>query len=356
MAVETKAARRPVIAVLPRVSRGLNLVFTWLILGGLGVLLLGNLIKTPAQFLSVMLLGITFGAIYALVALGYTLVYGIIELINFAHGDVFMWGTMISVTVAAHWLGLNGSQPGWQTTIGCLITLVAAMAFCGTLNVVIERFAYRPLRNAPKLSPLITAIGVSFMLQNAALLVYSPQEQGVGPIFPTNTLFTLGGVPSEAQVSDRRPRHDPGAAGAGLPGAQAPARARRCARSRRTPRPRGMMGIDVNRTIAFTFGLGGVLAGAAGMLFIMYQTTTRYDLGFQLGLFAFTAAVLGGIGNLTGAALGALLIGLIQAFNEGFGWHMPGSDWTQSMIFSILILVLVFRPQGLLGEQVADRA
>ena len=117
-----------------------------------------------------------------------------------------------------------------------------------------------------------------------------------------------------------------------------------------------MMGIDVNRTIAFTFGLGGVLAGAAGMLFVMYQTTTRYDLGFQLGLFAFTAAVLGGIGNLPGAALGALLIGLIQTFNEGLGWHMPGSDWTQSMIFTILILVLVFRPQGLLGEQVADRA
>jgi branched-chain amino acid transport system permease protein len=355
MAVETKAAGRPVIAVLPRVSQAITTFFTWVIVGGLGLLLIGNLIKTPAQFVSVMLLGITFGAIYALVALGYTLVYGIIELINFAHGDVFMWGSMVTVTVAAHKLGLNGSQPGWETALGCLLTLIVAMTFCGTLNVVIERFAYRPLRNAPKLSPLITAIGVSFILQNAALLVYSPQEQTVGPIFPTNTLFALGGVPYQAKslivvlitipvllvltYLVRNTRQ-----GKAM---RAVAQDTEAAR---------MMGIDVNRTIAFTFGLGGVLAGAAGMLFVMYQTTTRYDLGFQLGLFAFTAAVLGGIGNLTGAALGALLIGLIQAFNEGLGWHMPGSDWTESMIFSILILVLVFRPQGLLGEQVADRA
>ena len=117
-----------------------------------------------------------------------------------------------------------------------------------------------------------------------------------------------------------------------------------------------MMGIDVDRTIAFTFALGGALAGAAGTLFVMFQTSTRFDLGFQLGLFAFTAAVLGGIGNLTGAALGALLIGLIQAFNEGLSWHTPGSDWTESITFAILILVLVFRPQGLLGEATADRA
>jgi branched-chain amino acid transport system permease protein len=355
MAVESKPAGRPVIAVLPRVSQALTTFFTWVIVGGIGLLLLGNLVKTPAQFISVMLLGITFGAIYALVALGYTLVYGIIELINFAHGDVFMWGSMVTVTVAAHWLGLNGSQPGWETTLGCLVVLVVAMAFCGTLNVVIERFAYRPLRNAPKLSPLITAIGVSFILQNAALLVYSPQEQTVGPIFPTNVLFTLGGIPYQAKsllvvlitipvllalvYLVRNTRQ-----GKAM---RAVAQDTEAAR---------MMGIDVNRTIAFTFGLGGVLAGAAGMLFVMYQTTTRFDLGFQLGLYAFTAAVLGGIGNLTGAALGALLIGLIQAFNEGLGWHMPGSNWTESMIFTVLILVLVFRPQGLLGEQVADRA
>jgi branched-chain amino acid transport system permease protein len=117
-----------------------------------------------------------------------------------------------------------------------------------------------------------------------------------------------------------------------------------------------MMGIDVDRTIGFTFALGGALAGAAGLLFVMFQTSTRFDLGFQLGLYAFTAAVLGGIGNLTGAALGALVIGLIQAFNEGLSWHTPGSDWTESIIFAILILVLVFRPQGLLGEATADRA
>jgi branched-chain amino acid transport system permease protein len=235
------------------------------------------------------------------------------------------------------------------------VTIVVCIAFCATLNVAIERIAYRPLRNAPKLAPLITAIGMSFILQNAAALVYGFIEQPLPDIFPTKALFTIGGI-AYTQKSLLIVLIT-------IPVLLALSYLVRSTRQGKAMRAVAqdmdasrMMGIDVDRTIAFTFALGGALAGAAGLLFVMYQTSTRYDLGFQLGLFAFTAAVLGGIGNLTGAALGAILIGLIQAFNEGLSWHTPGSSWTQSLIFSILILVLVFRPQGLLGEEVPDRA
>jgi branched-chain amino acid transport system permease protein len=270
-----------------------------------------------------------------------------------------MLGTMITITVANGWLGLNGSQAWYVTVPFVLFALVAAMAFCGALNVSIERIAYRPLRNAPKLAPLITAIGMSFLLQNIGAAIWGFNERPLTStgtsIFPANTLFKVGGVPYQAKslivVLTTIPvllllRH--------LVQKTKQGKAMRAvAQDMDASR---MMGIDVDRTIAFTFALGGALAGAAGTLFVMFQTSTRFDLGFQLGLFAFTAAVLGGIGNLTGAALGALLIGLIQAFNEGLSWHTPGSDWTESITFAILILVLVFRPQGLLGEATADRA
>jgi branched-chain amino acid transport system permease protein len=356
MTAESGTARRPMLAALPRFSQQVNRVLTWVVVGLFVIWVVGNFVHAPKQFVSVFLLGITLGSIYALVALGYTLVYGIIELINFAHGDVFMWGSMIAVTVSAHWLGLDGSQAGYVTAFFLFLALIACIAFCATLNVAIERVAYRPLRNAPKLAPLITAIGMSFILQNAAALVYGFIEQPLPPdILPNSPVITIGGsayrwkslivvmiaIPVLLVLTYLVRSTRQGKA------------MRAVAQDMDASR---MMGIDVDRTIAFTFALGGSLAGAAGLLFVMYQTSTRYDLGFQLGLFAFTAAVLGGIGNLTGAALGAILIGLIQAFNEGLSWHTPGSSWTQSVIFSILILVLVFRPQGLLGEAVADRA
>jgi branched-chain amino acid transport system permease protein len=353
----TATARRrgPVLAVLPMIQRQASRISATILLAAVAAVLLENLIKEPQQFISVLLLGITLGSIYALVALGYTLVYGIIELINFAHGDVFMWGSMVAVTLGAHQFGLDGSQAWYVTVPLVAVTLLAAMAFCGTLNVTIERFAYRPLRNAPKLAPLITAIGMSFVLLNLGLAVYGPREQSADGIFPNQILFELGNIPYRAKSllvvlitipvlavlvylvkSTRQGK-----------AMRAVAQDNDAAR---------MMGIDVDRTIAFTFLLGGALAGAGGTLFVMFQTSTRYDLGFQLGLFAFTAAVLGGIGNLTGAAVGAMSIGLIQAFNEGLSYHVPGSSWTQSVLFAILILVLVFRPQGLLGEPESDRA
>jgi branched-chain amino acid transport system permease protein len=168
------------------IQRQARRIASSILLGGLALVLLENLVRSPGQFVSVLLLGITLGSIYALVALGYTLVYGIIELINFAHGDVFMWGTMVTVTLSAHWIGLDGSQ-AWYVTVPLVAgTLLAAMAFCGTMNVTIERFAYRPLRNAPKLAPLITAIGMSFILQNLALAIYGPREQSANNIKKKN--------------------------------------------------------------------------------------------------------------------------------------------------------------------------
>ncbi|HEY0389896.1 MAG TPA: branched-chain amino acid ABC transporter permease [Gaiellales bacterium] len=350
MATETHAARRPVLAVLPRVTGAVNRVLTVALLLLLLFWLAVNLVKAPGQFGTVALIGMTNGSLYALIALGYTLVYGIIELINFAHGDVFMWGTMITVTVAGTHMGLDGSQPGVVTFLGVLAAMACAMIFCGVLNPTIERVALRRLRDAPRLAPLITTLGLSYVLSNAAQFFYGPNYTGVGTILPTNVLFLnwpakslvviLATIPLLLALTYVVRRTRQGRA------MRAVAQDMDAAR---------MMGVDVDRTISFTFAVAGALAGAAGTLYVLDITTTRFDLG-QLGLLAFTAAVLGGIGNLTGAALGAMIIGLIQAFNEGLSWHAPGAQWTTSIVFSILILILVFRPQGILGQPEADRA
>jgi branched-chain amino acid transport system permease protein len=352
MATETHTARRPVLAVLPRVTGLINRVLMVALLCLVAFWLTINLIKEPRQFGAVLLIGVTNGALYALIALGYTLVYGIIELINFAHGDVFMWGTMITVTVAGTRLGLDGTQSGVVTFLGVLLAMVCAMVFCGLLNPAIERVALRRLRDAPRLAPLITTLGLSYILSNAAQFFYGPNYTGVGAILPSNTLFlgwpvkslivVLATVPLLLALTFVVRRTRQGKA------MRAVAQDMDAAR---------MMGVDVDRTISFTFALAGVLAGAGGCLYVLEITTTRFDVGaLQLGILAFTAAVLGGIGNLTGATVGAMIIGLIQAFNEGLSWHTPGAAWTTSIVFSILILVLVFRPQGILGQPEADRA
>ena len=312
-----------------------------------------NLVKYPADSLSVLLIGVTTGSIYALVALGYTLVYGILELINFAHGDVFMLGGMISATFAVNAFSLGPDSSAAAKFLLILATLLIAMAICGLLNAGIETVAYRPLRGAPRLAPLITAIGVSFILQNVALAWKGPNFVSVPNILPTGKVFTVGGlvygwnrlivvlitIPVLLVLLWLVQKTKQGKA------MRATAQDKDAA---------AMMGIDVNRTISFTFLIAGALAGAAGLLYALYVTNVRFDQGFQLGLIAFTAAVLGGIGNLPGAVLGALLIGLIQSANEGFNWHSPGSNWTQSIVFSILILILVFRPEGLLGERTPE--
>jgi branched-chain amino acid transport system permease protein len=334
------AARRPsVMGTVALVLVGL-LVF-WLV---------KNFTLGPSYFVEVSLIGLATGCVYALIALGYTLVYGILELINFAHGDVFMLGSMFAVTLVGS-LGLKaGAASLWPLVIALLLI---CMVCCATINASIEFVAYRPLRNAPRLAPLITAIGMSFILEDVGLAWKGPSPISFPGLLPQNDAFSLWGidvrwdklvvvfitVPMLLVLLWLVQRTKQGKA------MRAVAQDKDAA---------AIMGIDVNRTISFTFVIAGALAGAAGVLYALYVTSLSYLQGFQLGLIAFTAAVLGGIGNLPGAVLGAILIGLIQAFNEGLGWHAPGSDWTEAIVFSILILILVFRPSGLLGERTPE--
>jgi branched-chain amino acid transport system permease protein len=322
------------------------LLIVWLVI---------NLEKGPAYFFTISFIGLTNGAVYALVALGYTLVYGILELINVAHGDVFMLGGMISATMISSVFALHAHETGGALVAAIVGSLVVAMVACGLINATIERIAYRPLRGAPRLAPLITAIGMSFILQDVAIGWKNVGYVAVPPVLPTGKVFSISGVVYTWEkfivVIVTVPVL--------IALIWLVQRTRRGKAMRATAQDRdaaAMMGINVNRTISFTFLIAGALAGAGGLLYALYFGQVRYDTGFQLGLIAFTAAVLGGIGNLPGAVLGALCIGFIQAYNDGLPWHSPGSDWTQSIVFAILILILVFRPEGLLGERTPEGA
>jgi branched-chain amino acid transport system permease protein len=334
------AARRPSIVSLVGLAL-VALVVVWLIV---------NLFKTPADFAQNTLIGLTNGSIYALIALGYTLVYGILELINFAHGDVFMLGGMFAVTFGSAF-DLHTGQTGlWLLVV---VVLLLCMVCCAAINATIEFVAYRPLRNAPRLAPLITAIGVSFILEDIGLIWKGPSYVNFPDILPSSNIVTVGGVQIGWQT--------PIVIMITLPVLLVLLHLVRNTKQGKAMRATAqdmdasaIMGINVNRTISFTFLLAGGLAGAAGLVYALAEGSVRFDQGFQLGLIAFTAAVFGGIGNLPGAVLGAVLIGLIQAYNEGLSWHAPGSNWTESIVFTILILILVFRPQGLLGEQTPE--
>jgi branched-chain amino acid transport system permease protein len=308
-----------------------------------------------AYFMRIQFIGITNGAVYALVALGYTLVYGILELINFAHGDVFMLGGMFSATMILSVFNLHKGESAGSLAAAIVASLAVAMVACGLINATIERVAYRPLRGAPRLAPLITAIGMSFILQDIAIGWKGPSYIAVPQVLPTSDVFSISGVSYTWEKFVVVIVTVPVLLGL----IYLVQRTKQGKAMRATAQDRdaaAMMGINVNRTISFTFLIAGGLAGAGGLVYALYFTSVRYDQGFQLGLIAFTAAVLGGIGNLPGAVLGALCIGFIQADNEGLSWHAPGSDWTQSIVFSILILILVFRPEGLLGERTPEGA
>jgi branched-chain amino acid transport system permease protein len=324
-----------------------------LLVGLLIVWLIINFTKGPAYFTNIAFIGLTNGAVYALVALGYTLVYGILELINFAHGDVFMLGGLISATMIESVFGVTTHSSTGFLVAAILGSLAVAMAACGLLNATIERVAYRPLRGAPRLAPLITAIGMSFILEDVAIGWKGPGYTALPNVLPKGDVFSAGGVSYTWEklivVLITAPVL--------LALMYLVQSTRQGKAMRATAQDRdaaAMMGINVNRTISFTFLIAGGLAGAGGLVYALYFGQLRYDSGYQLGLIAFTAAVLGGIGNLPGAVLGALCIGFIQAFNEGLRWHSPGSDWTESIVFSILILILVFRPEGLLGERTPE--
>jgi branched-chain amino acid transport system permease protein len=294
--------------------------------------------------------GLSNGFIWALIAMGYTLVYGIIELINFAHGDVFMIGSFVA---AGLWgtFGLTTSTGPFALILGLLLVLVIAMLVCGSLNVLIERVAYKPLRNAPKLAPLITAVGFSFILQNVGLLWLGGNPSGVPDLLHAQqVVFNISGVAIH--------RDDLLSFGVAIPlvialtwfiGNTRPGRAMRA--TAQDPEAARLMGINVNNTISLTFLLGGMLAGAAGLVYAMYETTIWYFQGFRAGLFAFTAAVMGGIGNVRGAVLGGLIIGLIQQIADN---RISGGLWTEAVVFGFLILVMVLRPRGLLGEETRE--
>jgi len=313
------------------------------------VTLLAYLALGTQQFTNAM----TLGAVYALVALGYTMVYGIIELINFAHGDVFMVGAFVSLGLLQ---GVFKATGPINDPIPLILTLaalfIASMLVMGVVGVVIERFAYRPLRHAPRLAPLITAIGVSFILQNiiSAIPGFGTSPRPVPQIFPVIRFEILGGqvglinifmvvvalalmIALQLFVSQTR--------------------LGRAMRSTAQDREAAeLMGVDINQTIAITFFLAAALAGAGGVIQGQYFGNIQFNLGFNAGLKAFTAAVLGGIGNTTGAALGGFVIAFIEVFATNLGFSL----WSEVAVFTVLILVLVFRPAGLLGQQLGERA
>ena len=322
--------------------------------GLIGIWLAVNLVKDPQDFVNVFFIGLTTGTVYALVALGYTLVYGILQLINFAHGDVFALTGLFASTMILTVFKLTEGSSSFVIALGLGATALAVMAFGATVNSTIERVAYRPLRKAPRLAVLITAVGMSFIVQNVSLAIYDVNYRRVPELIPRTDVFSLGGVHYQwNKLSVILITIPVLVALTWLVTSTRQGKAMRA--TAQDTDAAAMIGINVNRTISFTFALAGALAGVGGLLFLL-QFNIRYDTGFELGLIAFTAAVLGGIGNLTGAVLGAVVIGLIQAFNEGLSWFTPGSDWTRSIIFGVLIAILVFRPEGLLGERTAEGA
>ena len=313
---------------------------------GLSAWVLYYLVQSPTETLGDIKTGFSNGTIWALIALGYTLVYGIIELINFAHGEVFMIGSFVAVSIWA-WLGISSRSSTLVIIAGIGGVLVVSMLASGSLNVMIERVAYRPLRNAPKLAPLITAIGMSFILQNVGSLWYGLPQQVPDLIGSQRTLFSLLGVDIV--------RSDVFAIAVTLPllfaliffiGQTRYGKAMRA--TAQDPDAARLMGINVDRTIALTFLIGGLLAGAAGLIYALYNGTVRFNQGFTAGLIAFTAAVMGGIGNLKGAVAGGLIIGVVQSISD----DQYGQQWTEAVVFAILIMIMVFRPEGLFGEEV----
>jgi branched-chain amino acid transport system permease protein len=327
---------------------------TWLFLGTailiLAVLLLPKAVSNPSFFVQILIYGIADGAIFALIALGYTMVYGIIELINFAHGDIFTLGYFIAVPL----VGLFGLTDNTPFSLGLVLILlaviVAVMLIDGGINIMIERVAYRPLRHAPRLAILITAVGVSFILEGIMYLWRGANNVHFPTVLPTTRISLPGGasigvndlvviVSCVFLVLVLNVFIDNAKLGKAM---RATAQDREAAQ---------LMGININRTIAATFFIGAALAGAGGVIFGLYFNNIRFDQGFIAGLYAFTAAVFGGIGNIQGAALGGLFIGLVASFSSAYFQSALTDVW----IFAILILVLVFRPTGLLGMQVPEK-
>lgn len=311
-------------------------------------------------------IGLASGSLIALIALGYTIVYGIVEIINFAHGEVFMMGAVCAMTVVA----ATGVTPdsAWPLILGtALLAFFAASIFSAGINVGMDRIAYRRLRKAPRLAPLITAIGFSFILQNLAIYWIGSNTEKPNPLVDRkyrstyNVLVEWFGLNTSIRIRV----YDLAVIGLTIPlliGLSWFVRSTRTGKAMRaTAQDRdaaSLMGIDVNRTISIAFILGGALAGAAGTIALFYNDSVRFQMGFRYGLYAFTAAVLGGIGNMTGAVVGGICIGLIWSLSDGFmktifpGW---GAQWTPAVIFAVLVIVMIFRPSGLFGDHTPEK-
>ncbi len=304
-------------------------------------------------FLQQIINGLVLGSMYALVALGYTMVYGIINLINFAHGEVLMVGALTSWTVI---MAMQGAGlPGWLLLI---LSLVAAIVVCSLLNFLIEKIAYRPLRNAPRLAPLITAMGMSLLLQTLAMIIWQPSTKPYPILLPSEPFFVGGAVINVTQILILA------ITGITLAGLMYLVNRTRLGRAMRAtaenPRVATLMGVRPDMVISATFIIGAALAALAGVMYAANYGSVQHTMGFMPGLKAFTAAVFGGIGNLAGAVVGGVLLGLIEALGSGYIGTLTGgvlgSQYQDIFAFIVLILVLTVRPQGLLGERVADRA
>ncbi|HYE71597.1 MAG TPA: branched-chain amino acid ABC transporter permease [Aquabacterium sp.] len=297
--------------------------------------------------------GLVLGSMYALVALGYTMVYGIINLINFAHGEVLMVGAYSSWMVV---MALQGAGlPGWLLL---LISLIAAIIICSALNFSIEKIAYRPLRNAPRLAPLITAMGMSLLLQTAAMMIWQPSTKPYPILLPSEPFFVGGAVINTTQLLIL------GLTVVTLAGLMYLVNKTKLGRAMRAtaenPRVAALMGVRPDMVISATFIIGAALAALAGVMYAANYGSVQHTMGFLPGLKAFTAAVFGGIGNLAGAVVGGVLLGLIESLGAGYIGALTGgvlgSQYQDIFAFIVLILVLTVRPQGIMGERVADRA
>ena len=304
-------------------------------------------------FIQQIINGLVLGSVYALVALGYTMVYGIINLINFAHGEVLMVGALTSWTVVSAMAGMG--LPGWLLL---LISLVAAIVVCAVLNFSIEKVAYRPLRNAPRLAPLITAMGMSLLLQTIAMIIWKPTVKSYPILLPSEPYEVFGAVINTVQILILVVTAVTLASLMYLVNKTKLGRAMRA--TAENPRVASLMGVRPDMVISATFVIGAVLAAIAGVMYAANYGSVQHTMGFLPGLKAFTAAVFGGIGNLPGAMVGGVLLGLIEAMGAGYIGALTGgvlgSHYSDIFAFIVLILVLTLRPQGLLGERVADRA
>jgi branched-chain amino acid transport system permease protein len=299
--------------------------------------------------------GLVLGSVYALIALGYTMVYGILQLINFAHGEVLMVGAMVSVTIIN---ALAAAYPDLPGPLVLTAGILCATPVCIGLSLLIERVAYRPLRNAPRLAPLITAIGVSIVLQTGAMMIWKPNPIVFPDLLPTDPIEIGEAVlaPKQALILV--------VSAVMMVSLLVLVHRTRLGRAMRAtaenPQMAALMGVDANRVIAACFAIGAALAAVAGVLVAMNYNIAHFAMGFMPGLKAFTAAVLGGIGNLAGAMLGGLLLGIIESLAAGYIGDLTGgflgSHYQDIFAFLVLITVLIFRPSGLLGERVADRA